>query len=266
MEVGIGPICRKLDNALLARTIPAVVVDAQMIAARVSEANLPAPTHATFGNVMADLVDFAAKDWRKTVKRIEWLLSWGMHSETRGMLIDVVRSLGYIGMASLLAGEAATGSSTVTFEAGRLSLVGPRNKYGRYEFKKIHGWKFHPAVGGAKASWSAPAAAADKFYAVVMTYWPNVSGLEEAVAAAKAAPVTVEEKAAPVAPPTFVTEVNGLLKVKTPYSAAFVGAIKSLPYKARKWNGAEKVWEVSVEFKAKVEAMVAEHYKAAVAA
>lgn len=266
-EAGIGPVCRKLDNALLARLIPARVADAQMLAASVRTDDLPAPTHATFANVMADLLDFGSKDWRLTVKRIEWILSWSMPSLTHTTLVDVVRSLGYVGLAALLSGEAATGKTTVTFENGRLYLFGPRNKTGAVEFKKIKGRMFHPAgvptANGLKKAWSVPAARADEFYTVVMTYWPNVTGLEEAVAAAKSAPAT---EAAPAPAPTYLTEAGGVLKVKTPYNAAFVADLKALPYKARKWNGAEKVWEVATEFKAKVEALIATHYNAAAAA
>ena len=261
-EYGIGPVCRKLDNALLARLIPARVADAQMLAALVRETDLPAPTHATFANVMADLLDFASKDWRLTVKRIEWVLSWSLPSLTHTTLIDVVRSLGYVGLASLLSGEAATGKTTVTCENGRLYLYGPRNKTGAVEFKKIKGRMFHPKTAETKACWSVPAAKADEFYTVVMTYWPNVTGLEEAVEAAKVAPVVAS---APVPAPTYVTEANGVLKVKTPYNAGFVDALKALPYKARKWNGIEKVWEVSVEYKAKVEEMVGTYYSKAAA-
>ena len=84
MEVGIGPICRKLDNALLAKLIPADVESARTAAKKVLINELPAETFNTFSNVLEDL-EIGTDDWRKTVKRIEWILSWskGKIYETR---------------------------------------------------------------------------------------------------------------------------------------------------------------------------------------
>lgn len=266
MEVGVGPICRKLDNAILARKIPSNVQAAQVAAGRVVDAELPEPVRPTFGQVMADLMDFSTVDWRKTVKRVEWILSWGMSPTMRKALIEIVRSLGYIGLAALLSGEAATGATTVTFENGRLYLRGPRNKAGRYEIKKIPGWKFAEGANGVKASWSVPAAAYEKFATIAITYWPNLSGLDEAVEAAKAAPVAAtqvtEAKPVKASPSVSITApVNGWMKVASPFNADFVIAIKKLPYKSRKWNVVEKVWEVEAKFLADVQTMVQTYFK-----
>lgn len=265
MEVGVGPICRKLDNAILARKIPSNLAAAQVAAGRVVDADLPEPVRPTFGQVMADLMDFSTVDWRKTVKRIEWILSWGLASSMRTALIDVVRSLGYIGLAALLSGEAATGATVVTFENGRLYLRGPRNKAGRFAIKKIPGWKFTEGFNGAKASWSVPAAAYEKFATIAITYWPNISGVDEAVELAKAAPVpatTVEAKPVKTGPNVTITApVNGWMKVASPFNSDFVIAIKKLPHSSRKWNVVEKVWEVEAKFLADVQTMIQTYFK-----
>ena len=268
MEVGVGPICRKLDNAILARKIPSNVQAAQVAAGRVVDAELPEPVRPTFGQVMADLMDFTTVDWRKTVKRIEWILSWGMSGSMRKALIEIVRCLGYIGLGALLSGEAATGATVVSFENGRLYLRGPRNKAGRYEIKKIPGAKFHEGYNGAKPAWSVPAAAYEKFATIAITYWPNISGVDEAVEAAKAAPVAAPAAvAAPVKPAgpnvTITAPVNGWMKVASPFNAEFVIAIKKLPYASRKWNVVEKVWEVEAKFLADVQTLIQTHYKVA---
>jgi hypothetical protein len=266
MEVGVGPICRKLDNAILARKIPSNVAAAQAAAGRVVDADLPEPVRPTYGQVMADLMDFSTVDWRKTVKRIEWILSWGMTDTMRKALIEIVRSLGYIGLAALLSGEAATGATVVTFENGRLYLRGPRNKAGAYQIKKlIPGWKFVPAVGGSKAAWTVPAAAAEKFATIAITYWVNISGIDEAVEAAKAAPVAAVESAPAKAGPnvTISAPTNGWMKVASPFNAEFVIAIKKLPHPSRKWNVVEKVWEVEAKFLADVQTMVQTYFKVA---
>lgn len=262
MEAGIGPICRKLDNAVLARTIPANVSEAMRLMATVTEDTIPEPARPTLGVVVADLVDFTNKDWRKTVKRIEWLLSWGMAPSTGKTLISTVRALGYIGLAALLAGDAATGLTSISFENGRLCLRGPRNKAGGYNLKKIKGCNFKHAFNGAKAVWSVPATAADQFYTVVMTYWPNFEGLDEAVAAAKAAPVAAETPAVE-GPIVSVVLVGDWLKVRTPYNKDFLDALRMLHYSMRKWNPVEKVWEVKANNKPYVDHMIAKHYPTA---
>lgn len=266
MEVGIGPICRKLDNAILARAIPANVAAAQVAAGRVIDADLPESTRPTFGLIMADLMDFTTKDWRATVKRIEWLLSWGMTSTLRTALIEIVRSLGYIGLAALLSGEAATGLTTITCEGSRLFLRGPRNKAGAYKIRKIPGAKFHPAVGSfSKAAWSVPAHQGDIFGTIVVTYWPNFTGLDEALVTAKT--VVVEAPAAAATPvkalPTVTISpvVNGRFQVATPFNVGFLVEVKKLPYSARKWNGLDKVWDVDAQYLDAVKALIKTHYQ-----
>jgi hypothetical protein len=268
MEAGIGPICRKLDNAVLARMIPANILAAQVAAGLVPYTDLPEPTRETFVQVLADVLDFGTADWRKTVKRIEWILSWGMASSLRKMLIEIVRSLGYVGLAALLAGEASTGTALVVFENDRLYLRASRNKTGAYAFKKeVQGWKFQPSFGATKAAWTAPATSADAFQMVVMTYWPNVSGLEEAVAAAKnalrsvfaseTATVKVEKE-----PEVTVTSISpGWVSVRSPYNVNFVVEIKTLPYKARRWNPAMKTWEIEAVHLPYVQELIQKHYK-----
>lgn len=256
MEVGIGPICRKLDNALLAKLIPADVELARTAVAKVLIDELPEATRSTFVNVLEDL-KVGTDDWRKTVKRIEWILSWSLNHANREGLIDIVHALGYWGLAALLSGDAATGLATVTFENGRLFLRGPRNKAGKDAIRSISGRKFHPATDGNKAAWSVPASGAKTFREAVITHWPNFAGLDESIVQAAALPIS-----APPAPPaTLVTPLApGWVQVKTPYNAGFVTDVKNLPYKSRRWNGDARVWEVEERFLPQVNELVSKYY------
>lgn len=177
-----------------------------------------------------------------------------------------IRALGYIGLAALVSGEAATGLTTVSFTNGRLCLAGPRNKAGNHHLKRIKGSYFTKGYNGAKSVWTVPATATEAFYTVVMTYWPNFEGLDEAIAAAKAAPVTaVEVPPAPVkaAPIVTVTIVGEWLKISSPYNDGFLAAIRFLHSNTRKWNQVEKVWEVTANNKSYVDNMIAKHYPTA---
>jgi hypothetical protein len=284
LNEGIGPICRKLDNSILARLIPS---DMAKVLAAYRTVDVLSLTPETLDTFMALEAAFRAddaptrEDWRKEVKRIEWILSHHQTYLNIEALKAVVLGLGYVGIVSLWSGEAATGLASVFAIDGRLFFQGPQNKAGRIAFKKIYGFKFHPASSDfPKACWSFPA---DKFREVrlaVITHYPNFSGLLEAVEVAQA---LVEEQkaleaaklaalppvvvAAPVTPPApaniiSLVEVGDTLKVKTPFRTSYIAELRSTPKDAlpRKWNADEKVWEFPVSHKAKVEALVQKHY------
>lgn len=260
IEAGIGPICRQLDNALLALCISANVVEARSYAARVYTDALPEPARNTFHNVMADLQS-DLQDWRKTVKRVEWLMSWNTVYAVQNALIGIVRSLGYVGLASLLAGEASTGEATVMFQAGRLHLQGSRCKHGARLMKKIQGWKLRPATSELKATWSVPASAWEKFHLVVITYWPNVSGLDEALELAKSSPVTPVPTEASAPKYSISDPAEGKVKLSTPYHGGFVQELKSLPRRDRVWIPESKIWEVSVAHLPFLKDLVARYFR-----
>lgn len=267
MEAGIGPICRHLDNALLARLIPADLGTAREL---VGELDLTAVAPETLPTVVEVVASIGGEtptdDWRKTVKRMEWALSFAGNESLRVLMTKVVAALGYVGLAALWSGEAATGKATVSLMEGRLVVVGPNNKAARTALKAINGRRFHPAKTlTEKAAWSFPASAAKEVFLAVVTHYPNHEGLTEAVEAASK--VVAETPAAPAAAPSkpapkcSVVSAGVLLKVKTPYNPAFIGDLKAnIKWADRRWNGGEKVWEVTANHEAEVKAMIAKHY------
>lgn len=284
LNEGIGPICRKLDNAILARLIPSDMAKVLAAYQTVNVLELAPETLDTFMGLEASFraTDAAARDdWRKEVKRIEWMLSHKQTFSNITALKTVVLSLGYVGLVALWSGEAATGLATVFGSDGRLFVSGPQNKAARIAFKKIQGFKFHPVSADfPKACWSFPAGAFREFRLAIITHYPNFDGLMEAVEAAQghveALKAAQEAEAAlkaaqkpaqtaPVAsaaPIVSIVEVGDTLKVKTPYRISYISELRTtdkalLP---RKWNPDEKVWEFPVSHKAKVEALVEKHY------
>jgi len=295
LNEGIGPICRKLDNAILARLIPSDMAKVLTAYQTVDPLTLTPVTLDTFMSLEAALraSDAAQRDdWRKEVKRIEWMLSHGQTYQNIQALKDVVLGLGYIGLVSLWNGDAATGLGVVFAIDGRLTLTGPQNKAARIAFKKIQGWKFHPASPEfPKAVWSVPAAAFREFRLIIISHYPNFVGLVEAVEAAQALveeqkalaaikaaelaalkaqaikelPAVLAQVAAPAKPANpivSIIEVDGTLRVKTPYRVSYITELRTTPKDLlpRKWNAEDKLWEFPVAFKAKVEALVQKHY------
>jgi hypothetical protein len=264
MDRGIGPVCRKMDNHVLARMIPSNAWAAQRCWASIDAESVPEAARQTLGQIGADLLIDTNDDWRTTCKRVEWIISWGVTSKTKQSLVNVVRALGYVGLASLLVGEAAKGLCTVAFENGRLFYQGPRHKAARLATKKIAGWQFHAAKGETKARWSVPAAAYAVFQTLIWNHYPKNSGLQEAVEAAQAHASKPVVETAPVAPaPTVsVTEQDGVLKVKSPFNKGFISTLKSeiKTWKHRRWNPEEKVWEVHPSHAATLQALIAQFY------
>lgn len=271
MEVGIGPVCRKLDNALLAAQIPADISAARLALSNVPIEKLEPQTMVTFAEVDGALNDPSAllrSDWRKEVKRLEWLLSFEASRKAALVaLTGVVRSLGYVGLASLWEGTASTGVAKVRFADGRLYVAGPRNSDFRYAIKQLPGWKFHATSGSDRPEWSLPAASYSGFNTLVMTYYPVSDGRQEAVKAAEdmvnailatasnpvvAQPVvTIAPIGAPVASAAKgkVRVETGAewMKVFTPYNSQFISDLKlGIAYGARRWEPVGRCWEVRV--------------------
>lgn len=290
MEAGIGPICRDLDNALLARLIPSDLDKAKAAFDNVDLTAVAPETLKTLNEVYGALfADGAAarEDWRLEVKRIEWALSYPANNYMRADLTNVVGALGYVGLAALWSGEAKTGKAQVTFMNNRLVIQAAKCKAATATFRSIQGRQFH-SVGTLtpKAAWSFPATAHDAVYLAVIKHYPNFEGLSEAIAQARKfsapapapgivvpgvvvitdipapAPVLVEAPA-PVkaAPKCSITPVGVLLKVSSPYNPAFISDLKAqVKWTDRRWNAGEKVWEVTVNEESKVKGLLSKHY------
>ena len=261
---GIGPVCRKMQNHVLAQLIPADVALAQYVYGRVvSGTPLCEEVAKTLHAVGSDLKVTDNKDWRKTCNRIEFALSFTTSSTLRNGLIDIVAALGYVSLASLLSGEAAKSLATITFENGRLFVKGPRNKAGHTSLKAIKGRKFHAST----KRWSVPAAAHAEFQTTIWKHWPKNEGLQEALTAAEnhaivAEAVEVEAPVAEKAPTVVLTKEGAFIKIASPYNKAFIAALKTevKAWKERRWNPSEKVWEVLDTHAELVTTLIATHY------
>lgn len=260
LSTGWGPACRKKANEVLAKEIPANLALAQTIAATLADAEVPEEAKHTLSTVKADIAAGQTNDWRATVKRCAWLLSFSPSKAFQDIVVSLVAALGYVGLAGLLTGEACTGAARVWFHEGRVYLAGPRNAAGKAAIKAIQGWKFHPAAGETPACWSAPHGQVTAFLGVVAKFWPLAEGAESALDAAElyeppVAPTPVQSKAQ-----VFVRAVAGLFEVQSPWNPAFVAGVKALPWASRRWNPTAKAWEVSAAHKAALRALIETHY------
>jgi hypothetical protein len=254
-------------------------------------------TLLTFNELEASLLDSGAAtraDWRKEVKRVEWMQSYPQNENNVRHLHGLVESLGYVGIVSLWQGDAATGLATVWFKDDRICVRGPQNKAARIALKHITGWKFHhTVVADEKPYWSVPCEMSAAFFNAICHHYPHNDGLAAAVKAAELrtaeraaerlakelaeakaaqealakvitldpvtpAPVVAPVVQAPALPSIQVIEAGAILKVRTPYNKEFIAAIKTIPYNSRQWNKIEKVWEVAVNYRAQLTQILAQ--------
>jgi len=197
-ECGVGPVCRKMDNALFAATIPSNLTVAVQSYKNINVGHLPVEAIPTFIRMEADLLAEDAEtrlDWRETVKRVEWLRSFNcLPTEAIYSLYGIADGLGYVGLVSMWKGGASSGKATIWYQKGRLYAKGPMNKAFRIAFKHMTGWMFHSKNGYAvdhaessltveqKPCWSVPASQAASFSLVIKKHYPNHEGLKDALA------------------------------------------------------------------------------------
>ena len=127
IEAGIGPVCRKQDNKLLANSIPANPPEALMALLTIkADASINVDAHATYADLLGMLtMNIDGTDWRIAIRKIEKILSYDdTRWKTLKAFSEVARWLGYLGVAALWNGEASTGDAAVTFNP--LTARGPR--------------------------------------------------------------------------------------------------------------------------------------------
>lgn len=191
-ECGVGPICRKKDTHLYAKTIAANFGIATIRALSVRSDMLAAECVDVWNGAVQKLLKAAEKvanitdddliirrtgaDLREIMRACDLLCSYEHPNGTvRNAVIDVVHACGYVGLAGVLAGQASTSPSRVWFENGRVYMSGLGNKSGWSAMRSIPGI-LTPKYRGDRSPYSAPAAHADKFLANVRRYWPLYEG------------------------------------------------------------------------------------------
>lgn len=204
-QLGIGPICNTLTTKLAATAkipanYPLAVITASFIAEELVATNQQSvhtdPRHASLiadvavavSNLVVENAGEAAandgyknqafmeaigSDNRLIIRAIDTVLSFrGVNRELRVSLIRLVKELGYVGVAGVMAGHGSTGPSKLSFNviSGILTLTGSKNKPGILALREnIYGGKL-----GTYPSFSYAVNAHDalKLVEIAMEYWP----------------------------------------------------------------------------------------------
>ena len=273
-ECGVGPVCRKKDTHLYAKTITANFGLATIRAMSVRDEMLAPEVVSTWKSALKRLLKAAEKvanltddvtimrqsgaDLREIVRACDLVCSYeNPGAGTRNAVIDVVHACGYVGLAAVLAGQASTSPSRVWFENGRLHMTGLGNKSGWSAMRQIPGI-VTPKYRGDRAPYTAPAAQAAIFLANVRRFWPMYEGDIAAIATEAASwvqnnQVIAAATAASTAPVhKFVITTRTMdFTVAFPWvrnadMSGFMVSLKTIPANQRNYNPATKSWSFTI--------------------
>lgn len=270
-ECGVGPVCRRKDTHLYAKTIPANYAVAQALVMGMTatgEGWFHEESLSTWKAFYRSFMRLATKacsstegstfsisgqDLRKVVTQLDFMCSYAHpNAKAREFLIRTVEHLGYVGLASVLSGEASTSKSKLWFENGRVHMQGLNNRSGWIAMGKIPGCTRPSRY--TKSPYSAPAAQASDFIAATRRFWPLYEGsaeniLGEAQAWVEAHPVVASQAA------TSTQAVNRFCAtlrsqdftcsfpwVRGANMAGLITQLKTIPAGDRSFDYATKSW------------------------
>jgi len=277
-SVGVGPICRGKENAVLAKVMPLFETGVQKYGQELVRSFVvlhPETQTELLQVVRTVLGSDRPLDLRDTVRRLDWATSFPQPKTVREALIGLIAACGYPGLAAIVSGKASTTPAKVTAEGGRIVLAGSKNGYAVQAMKGIKGWSF----SGSAKTWSFPAEMIAEVKTVIATFYPvtecdlDAVGAEALAQAATLAPkVVTPAPAAPKSVPPVAAKVYGVsltvnakggLVVLTPYHPGFIMDLKdAVPSKARTRNHKDspKTWTVDAAYRSVVEALLAKHF------
>jgi hypothetical protein len=285
-ERGIGPICAQKDTHLFAKTIPANYAMASIYLLNVSVNTLPEvlqPVWTSLVGVVLEKMQTASKgtadnqflisgeDCRLVCKVIDFILSFQIPNAAKTDMIQVVKHLGFVGLAGVLSGQSSTGQAELKFENGKLSLIGSSNKAGFNAMRLIPGIVIPRKRGGG--AYEAPAAQHEKFIAAVMEFWPCFDGkVNEVVEQCKewivANPVAVNKQLAidpnkrnaKVLYRSATNEIVVSFDWIKEVSPRLVEEIKTINFRERRYDPTTRTWTIKADHREKVVDLLSPHY------
>ena len=273
-ECGVGPICRRKDTHLYAKTIAANFGIATIRAMSVVETDLASEVRQDWKAALKRLLKAAEKvanltddatimrrtgaDLREVVRACDLICSYANPGRSvRNTMIDIINACGYVGLAAVISGQASTSPSRVWLENGRVYMSGLGNKSGWAAMRQIPGI-VTPRNRGDRSPYSAPATEATTFLANVRRFWPMYEGDIVAIANEAAAwvacnPVLAERAAASTTPVhAFVATVRTQdFVVKFPWvrdanMMGFMSQLKTIPANERSYDAVNRTWSFTL--------------------
>lgn len=221
-NLGYGPVCAKKNSHLMAKAVAANYPQALIFALSVNPDLLAPETvevwkaankrllacseRASKNSTDMFSMSQSGEDLREVIRACDFLCSFDHPSrDIRAYMIQIIRALGYVGLAGVISGQASTSASKIWFEKGRVYMSGLGNTSGWQTMKKIDGITT-PRFRGDRTPYSAPISSMSAFFSAVQAHWPMYEG--------DIATITAEAQAWQTANPppvSFTVAANGRL-------------------------------------------------------
>jgi hypothetical protein len=273
----------KKDTHLFAKTIPANYAMASIHLLNIETSSLPEALRPIWTSLVSitltkmqsaskGMADndyfFTGEDCRLVVKVIDFMLSFSIPNAPKCDLIQIVKHLGYVGLAGVLSGESSTGDAELKFENGKLFLKGSSNKAGFHAMRMIPGIVIPRKYGSG--AYEAPAIQWKKFIAATMEFWPCFAGktdeiieqCEMWIAANSTKPAEQKNMTGKL--------IANIVNRSRDFTLSFiwdkaitrplVDEIKSIPCRERSYDPMSKVWTIDKTYKEKIVKLFSEHY------
>lgn len=269
-ECGVGPICRRKTNDLVAHQIPANLGVASSLFLSLDAGSFNEATEG-FDSIRkkfmrkierlsrnaadTSAIRVAGQDFREVVDWIDYALSFRISRDTRERLIKIVEALGYVGLGGVLRGDACMSPAQLRLEGNTIQLTGKACKAGWLAMKRNIPGVRTPRYRGDRTPYTASVKHAEKFVELALRHWPFIEGgvkdTEELLKLAKeiADNLPKEEVAASNLPTARISrQGNGWFTAHTPWHGTrqemndMLAKFKELPRGERKYNPSIHAW------------------------
>jgi hypothetical protein len=279
-ECGVGPVCRKKNNDIFSRQIVSKLT--------IATAQILDFDSTDFHNEIADEFPKVRQKFLKKVERLrqetnnpnihmlpgadfrflaDWLdrsLSYPIRNNTRNKTIDLIESLGYVALASVLRGEACMSPAKLYIEGNTIFLNGKSNKAGFVALRRALGRSVKtPRYRGDKTPYSTHVSNAETFVKFAIKHWPFMKDvdidtlLDEATKlAANCEPVDNRTEI------LLYKNMSNEIVAKLPWTGTreqminVIEKFKNIPFKDRKYNQTTKSWSFHPRHEEKIKEII----------
>jgi len=204
IEHGQGPECRKKNNNIFAKQIPAKLANCSILMMSFQNDMFHESIASQFEDIRALYLSktqrlamqcdanvplvLAGGDFRKIVSWLEYSLSFPMSKNNRDSVIKLIDTFGYQALASILRGEATMSEAKIYMDGPYICMTGKANKNGWRAMRAIPGIQT-PRYRGDTTPYKALACYAKNFVDIANQYWPFNVVSEDAQEALERPPV-----------------------------------------------------------------------------
>jgi len=291
-EAGIGPICRLKNNDLFARQIPANVNTASALFLSLQRSDFHESVEG-FAEIKDDFVSkicslqvnndnlsavtLQGGDFRHIVDWFDYSLSFPGSRSVRKTLIEIIDALGYVGLASVLRGDACMSKAVLLIDGSFITLSGKSCKAGWLAMKANVPGVQTPRYRGDSTPYKASVQHAEKFIEVAVRHWPFIEDnveevLEDAKKAAENLPEPMTSDPRPLAVFGHTNSRNArrasdFFAVVTPWTGtanemhAMLDQFRAIPSVDRYYDPSQRCWQFHAKWFRNIASTVNARYR-----